>query len=81
MEQKGQKIRAENEQITNHPFQIENEKFLFFFLSLEKRSSEISKRRLLLPNASYSITLRNEREEKNQKKEKTQPLSIDPQAS
>lgn len=50
-------------QITNHPSQkIENEKFLFFFLSLK-----ISKRRLLPPNARYSITLGTKEKTRNQK--------------
>lgn len=76
MEQKGQKIRAENEQITNHPFQIENEKFLFFF-SLSK-NDRLKFQSVVYYPPTRAIRLRNEREEKNQKKEKTQPLSIDP---
>lgn len=76
MEQKGQKIRTENEQITNHPFQIENEKFLFFF-SLSK-NDRLKFQSVVYYPPTRAIRLRNEREEKNQKKEKTQPLSIDP---
>lgn len=78
MEQKGQKIRAENEQITNHPFQIENEKFLFFF-SLSKNDRLKFQSRLLPP--TRAIRLPYATKEKTKKKEKTQPLSIDPQAS
>lgn len=79
MEQKGQKIRAENEQITNHPFQIENEKFLFFF-SLSK-NDRLKFQSVVYYPPTRAIRLPYATKEKTKKKEKTQPLSIDPQAS
>lgn len=80
MEQKGQKIRAENEQITNHPFQIENEKFLFFF-SLSKNDRLKFQSVVYYPQRELFDYLTQRKRREKPKKEKTQPLSIDPQAS
>lgn len=70
LEEKTENTSQENEQITNHPSQIEYEKYFFFSLSRKKRSSEISKRRLFPPQRKLFDYLENERKRRGKKAEK-----------
>lgn len=73
LEEKTENTSQENEQITNHPSQIEYEKYFFFFLSLEKND------RLKFQSVVYSPPppqrklfdyLENERKRRGKKAEK-----------